>query len=234
MKTLRIHFFQHVSFEGLGSIEEWAALNGHLLTSTKFYEKVWFPKHSEIDWLIVMGGPMSVSDEARHTWLQSEKQFIRKAIDEGKTVLGICLGSQLISDALGTRVYKNSEKEIGWFDVDLSDSGKDSRLLFGMEDRLKTFHWHGDTFDLPEDAIHLFSSKATRNQGYVYKDRVVAMQFHPEMTLKSLKLMLEYCRNDLTPGKYVQTEEDIINNIELAEANRKVLFTFLDRLAKEE
>jgi GMP synthase-like glutamine amidotransferase len=234
MKTIRIHFFQHASFEGLGSIEEWATLNGHLLSSTQFYEKVWFPDPDEFDWLIVMGGPMSVSDEDRYPWLRAEKQFIRKAIDQGKTVLGICLGSQLISDALGAKVYKNDVKEIGWFDIDLSDSGKDSRLFFGMENRLKVFHWHSDTFDLPEDAKHLFSSEATRNQGFVYRDRVVALQLHLEMTLKSLKLMLEYCRNDLTPGKYVQTEEDIINNIEFAEANRKVLFTFLDRLAEEE
>ena len=113
MKKLRIHYFQHVGFEGLGSIEEWVHLYGHSLTSTRFFERTSLPEISDIDWLIVMGGPMSVNDEEQFPWLADEKRFIRKAIDEGKTVLGICLGSQLVSAALGAGVYKKC-REGNW------------------------------------------------------------------------------------------------------------------------
>ena len=233
MKKLNIHYFQHAAFEGLGSIEEWVFSNSHSLSVTKFHEKIWYPDLRDIDWLIVMGGPMSVHDDEHYLWLPDEKQYIRHAIEAGKTVLGICLGSQLISEALGARVYKNKEKEIGWFDIELSSSAKTGNLFFDMGDTLNVFHWHGDTFDLPGDAIHLAGSGATINQAYVYNRNVLAMQFHIETTRRSLHQMLENCRNDLTPGKYVQKEEEILNNKELTEANRKILFTLLDRLTEQ-
>lgn len=231
MAKIRIHYFQHAAFEGLGNIEEWVTLKGHLLTSTLFHEEVSFPDHGDIDWLIVMGGPMSVHDEDQYDWLKAEKQFIRQAIGSGKTVLGICLGSQLVAEALGARVYQNKEKEIGWFDIELSPSGKASRFFFDMNPLMKVFHWHGDTFDIPKDAYHIASSRATRNQGYIYKERVVALQFHPEITTNSLSQMLEDCESDLTPGKYVQTAGDILNGSGYIEHSRKILFSLLDRLA---
>jgi len=232
MNKLNIHYFQHAAFEGLGSIETWASQYSHSLTSTKFHEKVWFPDLKDIDWLIVMGGPMNVHDEDQYSWLKGEKQFIRQAIEAGKTVLGICLGSQLVSEVLGAKVYRNLEKEIGWFDIELTPYAKTGKLFFNMEDNLKVFHWHGDTFDLPENAIHLAGSEASKNQAYIYKEKVLAMQFHIETTMKSMRQMLENCRNDLTPGKYVQTENEILNSEQLMAENRKTLFTILDRLAQ--
>jgi GMP synthase-like glutamine amidotransferase len=232
MKKLKIHHFQHVPFEGLGSIEEWITLNGHSLTSTRFFESAVLPEISDIDWLIVMGGPMSVKDEKQYSWLAEEKKFIRKAIDTGKVVIGICLGSQLVSAALGAKVYKNKEKEIGWFDIELTCFAKADKLFFDMEDRLKVFHWHGDTFDLPENAIHLAYSKGCKNQAYIYKDRVLALQFHLEPTQNSLRQMIDFGRDELISGKYVQTEQELLNQSQLIEVNKKILFTLLDRLAK--
>ena len=109
-----------------------------------------------------MGGSMSVHDEEQFPWLSEEKQFIRKAVEAGKTVLGICLGSQLISSALGARVYQNKNKEIGWFDIELTPFVQSDHLFSDMGSALKVFHWHGDTFDLPENAIHLASSEACK------------------------------------------------------------------------
>jgi len=232
LKKFRIHYFQHVSHEGLGSIEEWASSSGHSLTSTRFFESARVPEISDIDWLIVMGGPMSVYDEEQFPWLVDEKKFIRQAVDAGKTVLGICLGSQLISAALGARVYKNDEKEIGWFDVELTCFAKSNNLFFDMEDRTKVFHWHGDTFDLPENAIHLAFSAGCKNQAYIYNDKALALQFHLEPTLYSLKQMIENGRKELMSGKYVQTEKEILINKQLIESNRKILFKLLDRLAE--
>jgi GMP synthase - Glutamine amidotransferase domain len=233
MKKFKIHYFQHVPFEGLGSIEEWITLSGHSLTSTRFFESAVLPEISDIDWLIVMGGPMSVNNEKQYPWLAAEKKFIRQAIDEGKTVLGICLGSQLVSAALGAKVYQNKEKEIGWFDIELTCFAKSDKLFFDMENRIKVFHWHGDTFDLPEKAVHLAFSKGCKNQAYSYKDKVLALQFHLEPTISSLQEMIDFGRDELKTGKYVQTEQELKKYDLLIESSREILFTILNRLAQQ-
>jgi GMP synthase-like glutamine amidotransferase len=234
MKKLKIHYFQHVPFEGLGSIEEWISLSGHSLASTRFFENTTMPEMADIDWLIVMGGPMSVNDEKHYPWLANEKRFIRKAIDEGKTVLGICLGSQLVSAALGSKVYQNKEKEIGWFDIELTCFAKSDRLFFDMANTIKVFHWHGDTFDIPENAVHLAFSNGCKNQAYSYKDRVLALQFHLEPTENSLRQMIDAGRAELKSGKYVQTEHELLKYDRLIESSREILFTLLNRLAQQE
>jgi GMP synthase - Glutamine amidotransferase domain len=233
MKKFKIHYFQHVPFEGLGSIEEWITLSGHSLTSTRFFESAVLPEISDIDWLIVMGGPMSVNNEKQYPWLAAEKKFIRQAIDEGKTVLGICLGSQLVSAALGAKVYQNKEKEIGWFDIELTCFAKSDKLFFDIENRIKVFHWHGDTFDLPEKAVHLAFSKGCKNQAYSYKDKVLALQFHLEPTISSLQEMIDFGRDELKTGKYVQTEQELKKYDLLIESSREILFTILNRLAQQ-
>ena len=107
-----------------------------------------------------------------------------------------------------------------------------SNLFSDMGSALKVFHWHGDTFDLPENAIHLASSEACKNQAYVYNGKVLAMQFHLETTLNILQLMIDNGRMELKSGKYVQTEKEILANKHLIESNRKIMFTLLDRLAE--
>jgi GMP synthase-like glutamine amidotransferase len=231
MEKLRIHYFQHVKYEGLGSIEEWISSNGHSLSSTRFFEDTTLPELSDFDWLIVMGGSMSVNDEQQFPWLADEKRFIRRAIDACKTVLGICLGSQLVSAALGAKVYKNKEKEIGWFDIELTCFAKSDQFFSEMGSRLKVFHWHGDTFDLPENVVHLFYSAGCKHQAYIYKDRVLALQFHLETTTNSLNDMIEHGRQELKPARFIQTEKELLSNNQLTESNRKVLFKLLDRLA---
>jgi GMP synthase-like glutamine amidotransferase len=233
MKRLRIHYLQHVEYEGLGSIEEWISSSGHSLTSTRFFESPELPAISDFDWLIIMGGGMSVNNEKQYPWLADEKKFIREAIDSDKTVLGICLGSQLISSALGAKVYSNNEKEIGWFDIEFTSFAKSDKLFFDMGSRLKVLHWHGDTFDLPEKAVHLAYSKGCKNQAYIYRDRVLALQFHVEPTFNLLQEMIEHGRNELTKGKFVETEEELLNNKGLIEENRNILFTILNRLAEQ-
>ncbi len=220
--------------EGLGSIEEWASLNGHSLTSTKFFMNGSLPDISDLDWLIIMGGPMNVNDEEQFPWLAGEKRFIRQAIDSGKYVLGICLGSQLVSSALGAKVYPNKEREIGWFDIEFSPSAQSDSLFSDNRSRIKVFHWHGDTFDLPEGAIHLAMSEGCRNQAYAYKKNVLALQFHLEPTLELLVGMIQRGKEELIPGKYIQSEADILNNKQLLETNKNILFAVLDKLAGQQ
>ena len=110
---MKVHWFQHVPFEGLGAIEEWLLSRGHTLSCTRLYANEAPPVNSHgVDWLIVMGGPMNVYEYRAHPWLRSEKHLIREAITAGKRVLGICLGAQLIADVLGGKVYQNGEREI--------------------------------------------------------------------------------------------------------------------------
>ena len=146
---MNIHYLQHVPFEGLGSIEAWLKTGNHRLTDTRLYQNGPLPEMADFDWLIVMGGPMGVDDEDQYPWLKQEKQFIQQAIESGKIVLGICLGAQLIAAALGAKVYKNKNPEIGWFNIDRHIEAEKTILSSVILSQLEVFHWHGDTFDIP-------------------------------------------------------------------------------------
>ncbi len=210
---MNIHWFQHVPFEGLGSIEKWAGRNGHSLSCTRLFAGDPLPQYNQFGLLIVMGGPMGVYDEQEYQWLISEKSFIQTAIEIGKPVLGICLGAQLIANVLGTRVIANTQKEIGWFPVTRTDTIPE-RLRGILPENQTVFHWHGDTFDLPADAVHLYFSNACRNQAFLYKDKVLGLQFHLETTLESAMPLIQNCRNELEPGTSIQTEKEIVQGIQ--------------------
>jgi GMP synthase-like glutamine amidotransferase len=181
-----------------------------------------------------MGGPMSVNDEKKYPWLAAEKKLIRQAIAEDKTVIGICLGAQLIAESLGAKVYQNDQKEIGWFPIKLTSEAIQHKLFFNLQNPITVFHWHGDTFDIPGNAIHLATSKACKNQGFLYQNKILGLQFHLETTKESLHQMIINGRDELVNGQYIQTEKEIENTPEFFEENRKFLFSLLDRLAKKE
>jgi GMP synthase-like glutamine amidotransferase len=230
MRTLNIHYFQHVAFEGLGYIEKWALQKGHKLTSTKFYENYVLPRQEDFEWLIIMGGPMGVYDENKFPWLKKEKEFIKSAIEANKTVIGICLGSQLIAEVLGARVYPNAKKEIGWFPVSLTTKGKENYLLKEFPDSFTAFHWHGDTFDLPDNSVHLLESKACKHQAFLYKNNVLGLQFHLEITSDSLKEMIKNCKADLVNDTYIEDEQIILMKENETEATNKILSIILEKI----
>jgi len=228
MSQLSVHTFMHVPFEGLGCMEQWIKSNNHVTGYTRFYEDYRLPEVEDIDWLIVMGGPMSVYDEARYPWLAEEKAFIRKAIDSGKTVLGICLGSQLIAEVLGAKVYPNHCKEIGWFDVDLTETASMLSLFAGFEKQFPVFHWHGDTFDIPAGSRLLVSSSLTPNQAFLYGDKVLGLQFHLEVTTVSLQSMVEHGIEELAPDNTIQSAESILSEKRYMADNNQKMFQLLD------
>ena len=204
---MKVHVLQHAPFEGLGAIRGWLDERGAEIGWTKFFAGDALPPIGGFDLLIAMGGPMSVNDEATLPWLAAEKQFIREAAAKGVRVLGVCLGAQLLASALGSRVYPNRFKEIGWFPVRAERARTEGTLRF--PDETPVFHWHGETFDLPDGATLLASSEACRHQAFQLGERLVALQFHLEMTRDGLAGMLKNCRGDLEPGPYVQTEQAI-------------------------
>ncbi len=228
MKKLRIHCFQHVEFEDLACISAWISKNNYSVTYSKFYKEIKFPKLEDFDWLIVMGGPMSIHDEDEFSWLRDEKKAIKEAIENDKTVLGICLGAQLIANVLGAEVIRNKEKEIGWFDISTC-KGENVENLFPIK-KFKVFHWHGETFQIPANAVHLVSSEACENQGFLFRNKVLGLQFHLEVTEQSIKAMVEHGINELVPAKYIQNKEEILNNNYHIETNNQLMFQILDKL----
>lgn len=209
-EKMRAHYLQHVPFEGLGSIEPWLMTAGYEITNTRLFEAGKLPGVDEkIDLLIVMGGPMSVNDENEFPWLPEEKRFVRNAVENGKPVLGICLGAQLIASAMGAKVFPNALKEIGWYPIE-GASPADS-AVFGFPPSIEVFHWHGETFGLPPGATLLASSSACENQAFQLGDSVIGMQFHLETTPASARALVSNCGDELVEGEYIQTAQDILS-----------------------
>ena len=230
---MRVHHLQHVPFEGLSSIEPFLKERGHSLTSTHLYADQVLPLVRDIDWLIVMGGPMGIYDEKIYPWLSAEKRFIKEAIDAGKIVLGICLGAQLIADALGANVYKNKYREIGWFSISRTTENESTILSSSFPDQVEVFHWHGDTFDIPDGAIALASSKACKNQGFILHDRVVGLQFHLETTLASASALIENCGDELDDSDYVQTRDEILSDMQKFTSINSIMASVLVALEQQ-
>jgi GMP synthase-like glutamine amidotransferase len=206
MDTMRVHVFQHVAFESIGSIALWLKSRGVAVTFTRFFEDYRLPATDAIDMMIVMGGPMSAHDEDRFTWLVPEKKLIREAVLRGIPVLGICLGAQLIADAMGARVYSNPVPEIGWLPVRAVPAAAG---YFAFPKECLAFHWHGETFELPAGAVLLAESDACAHQAFQLNRGVIGLQFHLETTPESALALLENCRDDLVAGPYVQTEAEL-------------------------
>jgi len=206
---MRAHYLQHVPFEGPDSIENWLLDGNYRITYTKFFDSSALPEGNEIDLLVVMGGPMSINDEEEFPWLALEKKFIRDVIAKGKPVLGICLGAQLIAGAMGAQVYPNQVKEIGWFPVQAVPSTDNS--IFRLPAKTEVFHWHGETFGLPPGATLIARSEGCENQAFQMGRSVIGLQFHLETTPESAQQIVNSCRDELIPSRYVQSEEEILS-----------------------
>ncbi|MEI6414560.1 MAG: HD domain-containing protein [Pseudomonadota bacterium] len=229
---VRIRVLQHVPFEGPAHLAHWAESRRHGLAITRLDRGEPLPSLDDYDWLVILGGPMGVRDEAQFPWLRPEKTHIHEAIAAGKTVIGICLGAQLMAVALGAAVRRNPQREIGWFPIERLPHPVATPFQYLPETPL-VFHWHGDTFDLPEGAIHLAKSTACQNQAFFYGDRVLGLQCHLEATPDSVALLVENARDDLQPGTYVQSERTIIE-VRPSQYDRlhQALETLLDSLPR--
>lgn len=207
---MRVHFLQHVPYEGLGSLQDWLQRGEHRITATRLYAGDSLPRPDAPDLLIVMGGPMGIHDEADYPWLIAEKRFLDAVLASQARVLGVCLGAQLLAERLGARVRPNPEREIGWFPVQRSPEVADTLLAGAMPAEFTAFHWHGDTFELPAGAVHLGRSEACANQGFLHADRVLGLQFHLEMTPAGAQGLVDCHRDQLGTGTFSQTETQLL------------------------
>ncbi|GAK53188.1 glutamine amidotransferase class-I [Candidatus Moduliflexus flocculans] len=229
---MKIHYLQHVPFEGLGSIAVWAANRGDSVTVSRLYQGDALPALDTFDLLVIMGGPMSVNDESEFPFLVSEKRFIADAIQAEKRVLGICLGAQLIATVLGGTVYRNAQKEIGWFPIELTDAGHHSRFFAHVPSGAEAFHWHGETFDLPDGAAWLAQSEVCRHQAFSYRDHVVGLQFHLETTPESAMQLIVNCGDELVAAPFIQSAEAMMARPQRFAMINRLMSGLLDEFAK--
>lgn len=230
---MRIHVFQHAAFEGPGALADWARERGHSLSTTLFERGDAVPPLEGADWLVVLGGGMNVHQTERHPWLVEEKRAIERAIRDGKTVLGICLGSQLVADVLGAPVRRAAEKEIGWFPVRKTAEGAGLALFDPFPATAELFHWHGDTWDLPAGAVRVAESEACPNQAFLLGDRVMGLQFHPEMTPAIAASIAEADPEELAAGgAFVQGAGEVLRDDGRFGRANCMLWGLLDRLAE--
>jgi GMP synthase-like glutamine amidotransferase len=150
-----------------------------------------------------MGGPMSIYEHDKYPWLVKEKDAIRRAIEANKFVLGICLGGQLIADVLGGPVTRNAQKEIGWMPLTQTDEISTLKPFDIFPGQYLAFHWHGDTFAVPPGAVLQSSSEACKNQGFLYKQRVIGFQYHIEATGASVDALIDNCAGELVKATFV-------------------------------
>jgi GMP synthase (glutamine-hydrolysing) len=227
---VRIHYLQHVSFEGPAAIGDWASARGHAQSATRLDEGARLPDPSSLDWLVVMGGPMGVGDEDRFPWLSAEKRFIERTLSAGKTVLGICLGAQLLADVLGARVYPNRHREIGWFPVETTEAARATDLFGFLPPRDMAFHWPGDTFDQPRGAFRMARSAASENQAFVWDASAVALQFHFEATDESVRALIANCGHEIVAGDYIQSREEMLGDGSRSRSANEAMRGLLDRM----
>ena len=177
---------------------------------------------------------MSVHDEDRFDWLRTEKHYLRQAVEAGTRLLGVCLGAQLLAEALGGRVTPNGGREIGWFPVRLTAEGADSPLLAGFGPEFPAFHWHGETFSIPPGAARVAESDACRHQAFEARGRIVGLQFHLETTPESMEQLIANCADELEPRTgFMQTAEEMRARQKLTVSTWPLLFGLLDNLMGE-
>lgn len=231
---MRTHFIVHEFFEAPGAYETWAKSRGHSISYSRVYEGEPLPENIEgIDFLIVMGGPQDPAttlDQCAHFDSKGEQSVILRAIQAGKVVLGICLGSQLIGEALGAHYSHSPEREIGKFPITLTNEGLAHPLFNHFGRVLDVGHWHNDMPGLTPDAKIIAFSEGCPRQIVAYSDLAFGFQCHMELNKKIVQMLID--NDDLSEApkyRFVEGPNTLLRH-DYSEMNRK-LFEFLDKLA---
>jgi GMP synthase-like glutamine amidotransferase len=227
--SIRLSILEHGPTEGAAKIADWARERGYPIATIRLDLGEPLPELESFDLLVVMGGGMNIYQYRDFPWLRHERELIQRAIAARKAILGVCLGAQLLADALGARVTQNSVKEIGWLPVRLHEtSGPFARF----PPEITVFHWHGDTFDIPEGATHAASTEGCENQAFLHGDRLIGLQFHIEVTCETIADFIRGGESEMIPGPFVQSPEQILTNPPDLREMHVGLWHLLDHLAQ--
>ncbi|MEY4615328.1 MAG: hypothetical protein RJB66_288 [Pseudomonadota bacterium] len=207
-----------------GTTIEWCksrAINPHLIQA---WTSPQWPDPREYLGVVICGGGMNVDQEQTHPWLRSEKALIRSLLEQNVKTLGLCLGAQLIAEALGARVGPHTQWEVGWHDVELKEN-----IFFKEQKQFKVFQWHKYTFDIPNGALHLSSSEACSHQAFSYGENVLAFQFHPESTREWVIDCATDESESYPSGDFVETRETILSQLQHQVKLQDWYWSVLDR-----
>lgn len=178
----QILIIKHIEIEGPGTLGDFLKQRGRQTETIELEKGDALPSVDECEAIVSLGGPMNVYEEDKYPFLKEEDKFLKQAIREGIPVLGICLGAQLLAKACGARVTKAPQKEIGWYEVKLTEETKTDSLFGGLPERLNIFQWRQDTFEVPKGGVRLSESKYCLNQAFRFGKNAYGLQFHVEVT----------------------------------------------------
>ncbi len=223
-------FLQHDPLDGPGALLEWADSRGHTVSFCLVCEGHPLPRLESFELLVSLGGPMGAYEEEKYPWLATEKEYLREAVAAGKKILGLCLGCQLLADALGGKAFRHTCKEFGWQPIEPLPQGAE---WFGTHETFKAFQWHGDTYSLPPGAVQLARNEATEQQAFLLNgpagNQALGLQFHLEWTEQMSREAL--AEPGVAPPKsaFVQTPEEILSDLSLFESAEERFFALMDK-----
>jgi GMP synthase (glutamine-hydrolysing) len=236
----RILVFQHVAAEPLGTLDPLIRKRGHRIKFLNFERNPQAqPSIERYRGLIVLGGPMNVEDQHHRSHLKTEMGVIEQALVQGKPVLGICLGAQLLAHVLGAPVRRHHRSEIGWYPLSLTDHGRADPVFGHLGPDRPVFQWHHCSFDLPTDALHLARTEACENQAFRYRNSAYGFQFHPEVDRRLIErwLATPSYREDIDPAVLGHGEEEIRQHTlahadAMAQGSQRMFNSFLDLIGR--
>jgi GMP synthase (glutamine-hydrolysing) len=232
---MKLHIVMHENFESPAAIEIWAKNKGAEISYTKIYQGDKFPDSCDFDFLVIMGGPQSPAttiEECPYFDAQKEIAFIKKAVAENKILLGVCLGAQFIGEALGAHFDHSPNREIGVFDVSLTDDGKQDPIFGKFPASFPVGHWHGDMPGLTSESKVLATSQGCPRQIVRYAPKIYGFQCHFEFTPQAIEGMIKNNSHELEEYKnlpYIETVEQLRGH-NFDEMNN-LLFDFLDKMS---
>lgn len=212
---MKILVIQHTAVDSAAAAGEFFDRAGHAVQTLRLDRGDTIPDQVDFDALATFGGPVTLFDPQLPSWVAQEQSLIRRFADQGRHVLGICLGAQMLATALGGQVRRNQYAEVGWHRIEKVENTSASVLDSQLPPELTVLQWHQNTFDLPDGATHLYQSKACRNQAFMVTDRVLGFQFHLEAdatTVRNFTMVSKLCRQ---PGRYVQSVLEIRDGVQL-------------------
>lgn len=220
---MRINILQHTPNEKAGSILEWVKQRHHDVYTYHPYQFGKLPTADKTDMLVILGGPMSPNDKL--PWIKQEYELVSSLLDKKIPMLGVCFGAQLIAKILGGKVVKAPAKEVGWAPVYLQ-----TNIIPNIPEKALVLHWHEDMFEIPEKARLLFSSDHVKNQGYIYRNNVIGLQFHFEPFDDNVKEIVVNDYPYINGSVLNQTKDEIIQR-RVPKENRDIMFKLLDYIS---